>query len=799
MTIKPRHADSVAFLQTLYPGGPWTLTAIHPSKVSPTGDAEIRTRTFDDVTYVMAFLDQHREWNLYYNVNPVTEPVDKKPERHEIAAVHYFHVDMDPLPGESPDVAWQRIYPKLSAPATIVPPTHIIRSGHGANALWAINPIVPIEGETPAERTASAEHAKGYSYQLELILGGADACHNVDRILRLPWTVNWPNATKIAKYGNADPTLSELVLSEPSRVYSPSQFVCAPPVVSGPKAAFGGQTRHSYSAGGNIERVWDITSLDLSKLRDSGSSPDELLMTITTGTPPDKYASRWGKDRSKMVLWVCRMLIMAGVPDDKIYAILTDERYPISSHVLDQKGGVKRYAERQIDRAHDMVVSEDLDWFNQRYAAIENAGRGCAVLKEGDELDFVSPGSFREFFSNKLVEVTKVDKKGNKIQEYVEAGSWWWKHPMRRSFSHVGFEPEKIVPGMYNLWRGFAEDPAPGDWSLFRELMLHNLCRGNKEHYEYLFKVLAYWFQHPGQQGHISVVLQGLEGTGKGTFGHTIGTLWGKHYYHLIHGDHLTGRFTGHLMDKVFIFADEAFFAGDNRNVDIIKGLITEPTISVEDKYVRIKERPNYLKLLIASNKDWVIKASAEARRWYVLRTADVHFSEVEKQRKAIDKQLDAGGRAGLLYDLLREDLSDFNIRRVPQTEALSQQREMSFEPHEMWFFNMLDAGEILPNVPWEQPVPVRLVMDSYYDHHAKSRYNGRTMPENAIGRFLSESVPLPAGRTLRINSDGTPKYRFPPLRECREHWSRIKGTRFNWPEEVTRPDAGGRDKKLDF
>lgn len=807
MTIKADHQLALNFLRSLYPQGPWILCAIHPTKRNPiTGDAETKTRTFTDIEYARAFLKQFGEWNLYYSVNPTVAPVEKKPERHEIKAVHYLQVDLDPLPGETPSLARQRILPKLEhPPGGLLLPTTIVWSGNGGQALWGLVDPPPIQGESRVEREASADREKGRSHQIELIMGGADATHNVDRIMRLPGTLNWPTQKKIDKYGRTDPVLAELILFDDSRRYRADQFVCLTPATSVPRASVGGPTRHGYSAGGNIERFADLSTLDLTRLKEIGRDPDAVILTINTGQPPEEFAQKWGGDRSKMVLWVCCELVRANVSDDKIYSIITDPAFPISAHVLDQRSGVKRYAERQIDRAHDMAVHEDLAWVNERYAAIEDVGGKCAIIKELLTLDlheptvsYKSPSDFREFFANRYVTVKKkqVDKKGNikEVEDTVELGTWWWKHPMRRQFDRVVFEPERKIPGAYNLWRGFGVDPVPGDWSIFKQLMLDNLCRGNEAHYDYLIRAVAHWFQHPGEQGWVAIVLQGAQGTGKGTFAHTLGKLWGRHYYHLIDGRHLVGQFTGHLRDKLMVFADEAFFAGDYQAESKIKGLVTEQTINIEDKYVRTQSFRNYLKILIASNKKWVIRAEETDRRYYVLDALPMAAREVEKLRVAIDAQMEAGGLGGLLYDLLHMDLSGFNIRHIPQTEALAQQKELSMSTEQTWWANKLYSGELIgDHFEWTKPLPCKLLTDDYYNYHQRSRSNGRPLPESVLGRFIQDSVPVEQGRTLRVNDDGRAKYRFPPLRACREHWEKIINAKLSWPAENTRADAAGK------
>ena len=80
----------------------------------------------------------------------------------------------------------------------------------------------------------------------------------------------------------------------------------------------------------------------------------------------------------------------------------------------------------------------------------------------------------------------------------------------------------------------------------------------------------------------MAIVLRGERGTGKGAFAQTIGKLLGQHFLHLTSPDVLTGRFNSILRDKVFVYADESFWAGDKMAEARLKTLITEDRIIVE-------------------------------------------------------------------------------------------------------------------------------------------------------------------------------------------------------------------------
>ena len=171
--------------------------------------------------------------------------------------------------------------------------------------------------------------------------------------------------------------------------------------------------------------------------------------------------------------------------------------------------------------------------------------------------------------------------------------------------------------------------------------------------------------------------MRGKEGVGKGVLAREFGRLFGSHYRHISQAGHLTGHFNAHLQQCSVLFADEAFFAGDRSHESILKALITEETLIIEPKGVDPFPVRNCLHLIMSSNSDWVIPAGADARRYFVVAVAD-HHKQDHAYFAAITKEMDSGGREALLEQLLRRDLSTFNVRDVPQTEALADQKAHS-------------------------------------------------------------------------------------------------------------------------
>jgi hypothetical protein len=348
------------------------------------------------------------------------------------------------------------------------------------------------------------------------------------------------------------------------------------------------------------------------------------------------------------------------------------------------------------------VMEEKLATLNRHSAVVNEAGK-CIIFKRTRDpafdnrevLERITFDDFARMYLNRWVEVIvrKITKKG---VEYAiskrKLAPWWLEHGRRRQYlGGVTFDPSNRAPGNFlNLWRGFAVTPQPGDWSLMKDHIFKVICRGEPSDNEYVLNWLARLVQHPEEPGEVALVIRSTEkGTGKSLFGRYVVRLFGHHGMHITHAPHLTGRFNAHLHDCCVLFADEAFFAGDKAHEGALKGLITEYTLVIEGKYRNVITVRNRLHVLIVSNKDWVVPASIDERRWAVFEALDIHQGD-RTYFRAIIEQMDNGGLAAMLHELLHRDIRTFEVRDVPQTAALQAQKALSLTSLQRWWMAVL-------------------------------------------------------------------------------------------------------------
>lgn len=196
--MTPDYDESIRFLRLIYPSGPWMLTAISVDKKA------IDARTFEgpnEEIETLEWLRQHGQRNLYYAVNePIREAYAKrKLSKTDVLRAHFVHVDVDPRDGEELESEQRRIRDQVLGYR--IRPSVVVFSGGGYNALWKLDAPVPIaEGSSGEDETvARAIDFERRNWQMELDFSTPDHCRDVSRILRLPGTVNRPNAQKIEK------------------------------------------------------------------------------------------------------------------------------------------------------------------------------------------------------------------------------------------------------------------------------------------------------------------------------------------------------------------------------------------------------------------------------------------------------------------------------------------------------------------------------------------------------------------------------------------------------------------------
>jgi hypothetical protein len=776
---EPQYEKSIEFLEKVRPGGEWCLVAIDPNKkgleADTFGGTDVKSKR------LIEWLEEQgskRKRNIYWTVNQLRRHLKTKPSREHISGLNWLHVDVDPRAGEDIAAERERIRALLLDPTHLgIPkPTCVVFSGGGYQAFWRLRSPMLLDGS--AERY---EDAKLWNKQLELTLGG-DNCHNVDRLMRLPGTINRPDARKRAK-GRVEELAREVEFND--GLHDLDGFEKAEPE----RARASASSSNGAAAPAvtfDAESVTRFSSVDdIEELRDKRWN--QCRVVIVQGSDPDDpdFGKAKKEGRSGPLFFVCCEMVRAGCSDEAIYAVITDPGFGISASVLDKGSGIERYALRQIQRAREEAIDPLLRELNDKHSVIGSIGGKCRITTwdpsplKREVLHLHTAADFSLRYRNRKREWSDDDGK----RQSMPAAVWWLEHALRREFRGIVFDPSvnhDEVDGCLNLWRGFGVAPRQGDYPLFRELVHDVIAAGDPAVADYLWKWTAWLVQNPDQPAEVAIVLRGGQGTGKGTWARALGRLFGQHFAHVSDSRAVAGRFNAHMRDCVLLFADEAVLGDVGKDaIGTLKRIITEPTLFIEGKGVDAVAWLNRLHVVMASNERWVVPAGIDERRFVV---TDVSSGRKDDHEfwTALGAEIDGDGLPALLHEMLAMDLGGWHPRRDrPVTAALTDQKARSVEGLDAAWFEFLQSGELPGFCAERDDGSVWLPSSSFLDYLNLTRRPREPFGSNLLRNLLAGPQENHRGAGMgfeKVRRDaraqkGPQGYVIPPLPEARRRW----------------------------
>lgn len=446
-----------------------------------------------------------------------------------------------------------------------------------------------------------------------------------------------------------------------------------------------------------------------------------------------------------------------------------------------------------------MPAEFSVEELNQRYAFVIVGGR-AVILDENwktlgrdrtpmhERIRFLTPDTFEKLFANQIYFV------GGKP---VTAARLWMQHPDRRQYQGLTFDPS-LPPagadsgGYYNLWQGFSVQPDPtASCDIFLDHLKTNIANGNEEHFRFILGTFADMFQNPTDRKGIALVFRGKQGTGKTVVGKHIGRLIEGNYALIDDPRYITGNFNAHMANILFLQADEGFWAGDKTAEGRLKGLVTSERQMIEMKGKDSIQLPNYVHLLVTSNSGWIVPAGLEERRFAVFDVGE-HCMQNHEYFAEMAAELENGGYAALLHLLLTFDTSAIDLRKIPNTAALFDQKIASLLPAESWWYSCLQRGWIVEGSlgsrndaeeeinTWPTWIEIGRVHSSYILHCEQTGVRHKKSSGQLGSDLRKFANGLERGRGT-VGKNRPYIYRFPSLADCRAEFEKRIGTKIDW------------------
>jgi len=485
------------------------------------------------------------------------------------------------------------------------------------------------------------------------------------------------------------------------------------------------------------------------------------------------------------------------------------------------------------DGDHDdgppLTFDDHVGRMNREWAFVLMGSRAVIMREQADapiedRTRVLSLEAFKAYFKNVRWRVkTRVkNDEGDWVEGWktVNAATFWLASPLRRTYDGIEFWPDRDhapgTKGYFNLWRGFSLTPSQDDaaarrakYSVFEDHVHTNIANGNETHFRWLWHWFAHIVQRPRERIGTAIVLRGKMGTGKTVLGEVIGSLFASHYFLVDDPRYLTGQFNAHMASCLLLQVDEGFWAGDKAAEGRLKGLVTARTQMIESKGVDPIRLTNYVRLLFSSNESWVVPAGLEERRFAVFDVSD-GARQNHGYFEELFKQLADGGREALLADLLAVDLDRADapdVRVIPKTEALLEQKLRSLDPVQSWWFERLTNGSpTRRSQKWpDRPFPITTLLSDYM-RTAERVGVKRKADETTFSYAMRRLLPGMRAAVKRhcevdvLGDDGkwTKEIRrvrcwdLPPLAEAREAFEEGVCQTVEWPAELDEPERDG-------
>ncbi|RXV70212.1 hypothetical protein C6W92_00810 [Roseovarius sp. A46] len=342
--LAPNPARAIEFLHWLNPDAPIYLESMaNQGEARPIARRFSRLEISEATSFVASGNSDDAQRNMYFLPN--AEFLEGNRKKQNLSAVRFLHVDLDykdypGTPEEQADFVIGILHDDKKRPKGVPLPSAIWETGGGCQAVWKLDEPLDIQ------------KAEELNKALLFVLQGGPGTHNADRLLRLPWTMNWLNDKKRAD--GREPALAwafePMDLTKPPRTYSVADFR-----VKLPKEAAKPAGKPSALAAPMVE----VEPLPLPDHLYEVLPPEpEWVEAIMTGNnPPGKtYVSR-----SELVYAAVFWMLGKGMQPGHVLSIIVSPDVGISAHVL-EKPNPLAYGHRQVVRAMAAIELRTGGW-----------------------------------------------------------------------------------------------------------------------------------------------------------------------------------------------------------------------------------------------------------------------------------------------------------------------------------------------------------------------------------------------------------------------------------------------------
>ena len=282
----------------------------------------------------------------------------------------------------------------------------------------------------------------------------------------------------------------------------------------------------------------------------------------------------------------------------------------------------------------------------------------------------------------------------------------WYDDETKRSYEKFDCFPVDCPDYIYNTWIPFRAEILPEYNNTCENALSHFkrlvkvLCDNDEKVYEFVLKWLAQLIQYPATKS-IQINFISREGCGKGTLLLFLRKMLGRDKVFEpdkpqdeVFGTNNAGMEKGYLV--VFNEANKSNFYNSN---DLVKKLITEPLITIKEKYMKNKIINSYHKFMLFTNNPE--PAMKNKRRDLFIRCSDELIDNDEFFKEA-HTYINDDECIKYIYNYLKNDVETqkvFTKNDIPRVEYDDELAEVQEPPVVMWLKSYIYTNKDSKNI----------------------------------------------------------------------------------------------------
>lgn len=378
----------------------------------------------------------------------------------------------------------------------------------------------------------------------------------------------------------------------------------------------------------------------------------------------------------------------------------------VSAHILERTGFQLTFTTKAFDQHYLDELDESLLETSFEYMAREFEKNHCKIVMNGiyikEPID--SSDQFKFFTKSDLTNAYEhLSFTNDKGEEESFIKKWTTKNNKIRKYESMGIYPPPLQcpDNVFNLWIPFYCETLTEPYEKNQEglqFMLNHikiLCNNDLSVYNYILKWIGQMIQFPAQKT-ICPTFISDEGAGKGSFLNLLRKMLGQSkIFETVQPERdVWGTFNPRMADCFLVNINELKKKSTTDSMNIIKGLITDPALTIYPKGINPYDSTSFHRFIITTNSTDPIPTHAKDRRNLIIRSSDELLGNDDYFTK-FRTLLSDESVVRTCFDFFKSipNLENFNKIKKPITKYQNELRKMNLSPIELFLIDMCETA----------------------------------------------------------------------------------------------------------